>query len=257
MISVNTVYQTVLALANKEQRGYITPQEFNLYADHAQSNIFEQYFYDLNQFKRVPGNSTEYSDMLKNLEEKINIFNRYRRAATLSNSTFGHSGIYSGTYGDDIYRLGVVEIDYKGGENFVKAEQVNISEKAMYENNPLTKPTQRRPIFIQYQDFNGGIRVFPSPGEDYQGATTSSSDAKLVVSYIRRPKKPIWTYIVVNDKPLYDASAADHQDFELHPSDKIDLTIKILQLAGVTIKDPNLVQVASQEEIKNIQQEKS
>ena len=46
-ISVDRVYQKVLALANKEQRGYITPQEFNLFADHAQMEIFEQYFYDL------------------------------------------------------------------------------------------------------------------------------------------------------------------------------------------------------------------
>ena len=30
-ISVDTVYQRVLALANKEQRGYITPQEFKPY----------------------------------------------------------------------------------------------------------------------------------------------------------------------------------------------------------------------------------
>ena len=54
-VSVDTVYQTVLALANKEQGGYITPQEFNLFANHAQSEIFEQYFYDLNQFKRGRG----------------------------------------------------------------------------------------------------------------------------------------------------------------------------------------------------------
>ena len=249
MVSVNTVYQTVLALANKEQRGYITPQEFNLYADHAQSNIFEQYFYDLNQFKRVPGNSTEHSDMLKNLEEKINIFNRYRRSASLSSNTLGHSGVYSSfMHSDtgDMYRLGAVEIDYSGGDNFVKVEQVNISEKAMYENNPLTKPTEKRPIFIQYQDFNGGIRVFPNP----------QSSANLVVSYIRKPVKPNWTYIVVNDKALYDHSAADRQDFELHPSDKVELIIKILQLAGITIKDYNLVNAAGQEEIKNIQQEK-
>ena len=65
MIKIDTVYQTVLALANKEQRGYITPQEFNLFADHAQMSIFEQYFYDLNQFKRVPGNQSEYADMIK------------------------------------------------------------------------------------------------------------------------------------------------------------------------------------------------
>ena len=245
MISVNTVYQTVLALANKEQRGYITPQEFNLYAEHAQNSIFEQYFYDLNQFKRVPGNGSEYADMLKNLEEKINIFNTYRRSANVSSNTPGHSGIYASF--DDIYRLGAVEIDYSGSENFVKVEQVNISEKAMYENSPLTKPTQKRPIFIQYQDFNGGIRVFPNP----------QSSAKLVVSYIRKPVKPNWTYIVVNEKALYDHSAGDHQDFELHPSDQTELVVKILQLSGVAIKDYNLTQVAAQEEVKNIQQEKS
>ena len=30
MISVDTVYQRVLAILNKENRGYMTPQEFNL-----------------------------------------------------------------------------------------------------------------------------------------------------------------------------------------------------------------------------------
>ena len=70
-ISVNNVYQKVLAIANKEQRGYITPQEFNLFADLAQKEIFEQYFYDINQMQRAPGNSTEFSDQLYILEEKI------------------------------------------------------------------------------------------------------------------------------------------------------------------------------------------
>ena len=70
-VIINDVYQKVLAIANKEQRGYITPQEFNLFANQAQMDIFEQYFYDINQFGRVPGNSTEYSDMISLLEEKI------------------------------------------------------------------------------------------------------------------------------------------------------------------------------------------
>ena len=47
MISVDTIYQRVLAAANKEQRGYITPQEFNLFANQAQMDIFDQYFYDV------------------------------------------------------------------------------------------------------------------------------------------------------------------------------------------------------------------
>ena len=36
-----------------------------------------------------------------------------------------------------------------------------------------------------------------------------------------------------------------------------NLVIKILQLAGVGLKDPGLVQVAAAEENRNIQQEKS
>ena len=75
-ISINNVYQKVLALANKEQRGYITPQEFNLFARLAQMEIFEQYFYELNQFKRVPGNNTVYGNPIDILEEKISIFKK-------------------------------------------------------------------------------------------------------------------------------------------------------------------------------------
>ena len=75
-ISVDTVYQRVLAILNKEQRGYLTPQEFNLFANQAQRDIFEQYFYDINQFSRLHGNDTEYSDMLNILNEKISIFEK-------------------------------------------------------------------------------------------------------------------------------------------------------------------------------------
>ena len=75
MVRVDTVYQRVLALANKEQRGYITPQEFNLLANQAQMAIFEQYFYDLDQFKRTPDNDDgTLSDMIELIKNKLSIF---------------------------------------------------------------------------------------------------------------------------------------------------------------------------------------
>ena len=46
-INVNTVYQTVLLILNKEQRGYITPDEFNKVATQVQLQILEDYFEDL------------------------------------------------------------------------------------------------------------------------------------------------------------------------------------------------------------------
>ena len=90
-ISIDTVYQRVLALANKEQRGYITPQEFNLHANQAQLDIFEQYFYDLaamiNLSKRAEAPQTspgannalepDFGDAVNILREKISIYNQF------------------------------------------------------------------------------------------------------------------------------------------------------------------------------------
>jgi hypothetical protein len=84
MISIDTVYQKVLALANKEQRGYITPQEYNLFADHAQMEIFEQYFYDLDQRQRGAGNQLDYGDSQENLEEKIGLFELFDQSMQAS-----------------------------------------------------------------------------------------------------------------------------------------------------------------------------
>ena len=76
MINVDTVYQTVQALLNKEQRGYLTPQEFNLMANQAQKDIFEQYFYDLNAFKLRAlqmnlGVNNEIADSVHHIMEKL------------------------------------------------------------------------------------------------------------------------------------------------------------------------------------------
>ena len=50
--------------------------------------------------------------------------------------------------------------------------------------------------------------------------------------------------------------SAGWQDFELHASEESKLVIKILQLAGVAIKDFNLAQIAGQKEASVKQQEK-
>ena len=42
---IDSVRNTVLAILNKNNYGYITPADFNLYAKQAQRDIFEEYFY--------------------------------------------------------------------------------------------------------------------------------------------------------------------------------------------------------------------
>ena len=136
MISIDTVYQKVLAIANKEQRGYITPQEFNLLAEQAQMLIFEQYFYDLNQFNRAGGNGMEYADMMNILEEKVAVFEKQNiDMSVVSGST--------ATLPTNVYRLGTVF--YNNGTSSIIVEKV--SNKEIQRMNPvsythLTLPTR-------------------------------------------------------------------------------------------------------------------
>ena len=147
MISVNEVYQTVLAVANKEQRGYVTPQEFNLFAEQAQMDIFQQYFYDLNQFRRDPGNNTVIGDVDNIVEEKIDVFTR--SVATSVDATTGVVGLQS----NDLYKLYSIVLNYTGGAGATAytisthANQCSIKDYSQYSKSPLTRPTMETPMY--------------------------------------------------------------------------------------------------------------
>ena len=79
-INVNTVYQTVLLILNKEQRGYMTPLEFNKIGTQVQEEIFTTYFESLNQQLRVPQTNTDYADRVVGLDEKMSIFKEFETA---------------------------------------------------------------------------------------------------------------------------------------------------------------------------------
>ena len=224
-VNVNTVYQRVLAITNKEQRGYITPQEFNYMANQAQLDIFEQYFYDLNQFARIPGNSTEYSDMLDILEEKISLF---EKNGTVTSGT---------TLPADLYRLGTVMY------NSIEAEHITQKDWIYLKKSPLSQPSNDFPVYIRDKD---GIKV-------YADSLTVNEVSDVTCNYIKTPTSVSWGYDSTTG--LYDSGSSTN--FELHESEETELVIKILAMAGIILKDPGLYQIGSTEDAKNVQQEKA
>ena len=227
MVNIDTVYQTVQALANKEQRGYITPQEFNLFANTAQMQIFEQYFYDLNQFKRIPSNQSSYSDMVDLIEDKL------VRFLSKMNQVDSTNGISLPT---DFYRDQTVSV------NGYKAEKVSRPQQDYYSHHSLKllNPTEKRPTYYIIQD---SLTVKPSGLVDF--------------GYIRKPSNPKWTYEIVNESPLYNPTAPDHNHFELHASEQGVLVAKILKMAGLSIEDQAITQAGAVSEQITVQQQKS
>jgi len=239
MVIIDTVYQRVLALANKEQRGYITPQEFNLFANQAQLEIFEQYFYDLNQAARVPGNDTVYADIDDMLEEKIQLFENEDGITEIQTYIKASSGMP--VLPNYIYRVHVVEYDGVACEI-----QKTKDFKAVRSAGRLIGPTAQRPIA---NITNNSIRV--AIGNDITVRPTS-------ITYLRLPIPVNWTYVVVNKQAMYNASAST-QNFDLHASEETNLVYKILKLAGVSSKQQDILQAGQGMEmaVKAIQQPNS
>jgi hypothetical protein len=74
---INSVRNTVLSALNKNNYGYISPADFNLYAKQAQLEIFEEYFSNYNKtvtMENMRRSGSDYSDLGQAIAETIEYF---------------------------------------------------------------------------------------------------------------------------------------------------------------------------------------
>ncbi len=230
-INVNTVYKTVLLILNQQQRGYMTPDEFNKVATQVQLNIFEKYEDDLNQQYRLSQNDTEYANRVKNIEENLQFFQRTGATA--------YAGPHFTLTPTDVYRLG--SVFYNGTELTQYAQRNELTQLLL---SPLTQPTTDFPIYL-YE--NNLLYVYPT-----------SIQSGITISYLKKPADVNWTYNVgALGQFIYDAGAVNAQNFELNVSEQTNVITRILSYAGVIINDPTIIQVAQQETMQEEQNSKT
>tara|TARA_R110002051_G_scaffold86077_2_gene151587 strand:- start:1523 stop:2251 length:729 start_codon:yes stop_codon:yes gene_type:complete len=241
MVNIDNVYQKVLVLANKEQRGYVTPQEFNLFANQAQLEIFEQYFYDINQFGRAPGNENEYGDILNLLNEKISVFKFHNNRPVFNTVIAGSGALWNKP--PNMYRLGTVWYSTTGDLiNGAEIQEVNANELMDILSSPLTTPTLTNPIYVEDE---AGLIIYPS---------TITQQSTVIASFVALPIVPRWGYVVISEKAMFDPSTTTH--FDLHPTEETELVYKILKYAGISMDKDSIMRAGQGMEMSKISQEK-
>ena len=239
MVNINDVYQTVLTIANKDNRGYITPEEYNRLADIAQNEIFESYFNKQLMYEAGGLYNADFSDPIITTAEKINIF---YKSSDLSQS----NGIWA--FPSDFYKLGSVQV------NSIEADFISHKDVKFINLSPLTHPVATQPV---YTIVGSAVRIYPS--------TIVSG---VNIEYLKAPNTPKWGYIMptaaqlaagVPNEPIYDSTVFDPAtdsysatakslNFDIHASEYSELIYKILTLAGVVIKQADIAGFAQGKE---------
>lgn len=233
---INDVRNTVLSVLNKNNYGYISPSDFNLYAKNAQMEIYEEYFISYNKVinaenARVSG--TDYADVESPLAETLEIFmhvNTLPQVTPLTNQYRYPSLV---TTGFDAYMISKIEIYNSSNVRLGEAEKVSVGKINMLVDSIYTAPNTKYPAYTLLGDI---ITVYP---ETINGVNS------VRCTYFGYPAAPKWTYItLVNGEPAFDQSQPDYQDFELPIEDNYKLVMKILQYCGVSIRESEVAAFA-------------
>lgn len=234
-INANTVYQTVLFILNKEQRGYMTPAEFNNLATQVQLEILDKYFDDLNLFLRQANNDSEYANKIKTVQEKIAVF---ERQSTVNNFDLNQLTRF--------YKLGTVTYvgtnaagnNPFGPEYATVLEEVTQSDFNLINKSPLTRPSAAFPVFTIR---NHTLHISPTIAE-------------VTINYVRKPADVVWAFSTGSlGQYVYEPTATGagivpttgSVNFELSELEQTEVILRILQYAGVIIRDPQIIQTAS------------
>jgi len=235
-IEIDTIYQRVLAIVNKEQRGYITPQEFNLYANQAQMDIFEQYFYDLDLMEKNDKSlEASISSMTELIDNKISPF--------LTIHTVLYGTVYRTTHPVSllpVYRTGKIIAGGYTAQKVTENEANNLIGSTFH-----LAALAKNPIYRNSMTSGEDIEVFTNAGQIITGVTCE---------YIVKPSKIEWGYTLIGLKAMYNANRSS--DSNLHSSEESELVDRILILAGISMARPDVSQAAKQNMMGEISQEK-
>jgi len=244
MVNVNTVYTTVLYLLNKEQRGYLTPAEFNSIGAQVQEEIFNSYFPDGNQTNRQnqsnTQNDTEFFDVFSNISYKLYPFQQ--------EITFTNAGGPSFEGPDNLYLIGEIISTYNGQPTYNSITEI-VSKKDYNKiiRSKLTAPTNSYPLGYLVDNLVGTISpsvvITPKPDE-------------VIANCLVKPVAPDWKFFIGGaGQYVYDNVLS--VNFELDTSEQTNIIIRILKYAGLIINDPTIIQAATQEAMQVEQNEKA
>lgn len=240
MASVESVYFALKDLANKDQRGFVTPTTFNRFAQIAQLNVFNNLFVDsykdkLARFRNMEG--ARHLASKKQVKEDLSFFSK-EEVLTQSNGVFDKP--------EDLSRIISLRTNGKfllGQSNSINIDIVYDEEKLYYIlNSSLSVPTTTRPVAVLGED----IEVFPTTIKKVKLRYYKYPEGISPTTGSRTAATPRFGYNVVSGVEQY--SPANSVDFELPDHYEAELVMELAKLIGVNLRDADVYNYGNTEQ---------
>ncbi len=210
---IDVIFQTVKTFLNTDGRGNFTPMEFNLMLNNSVQEIYNYYITEINQQVNRE-NRGLINGGLENLADKIREkVSHYLKKETLSPVTAGNF---------------TIPTDCKYFDTILAPSGRSLEVCRSRDEFETLKNTVANIDFPIVLKAGQTISCHPT--------TFTSID----IWYLRNPLFAKWTYVVTGGGEIFNPSASDFQDVDIHPADQTDLIIKICQKFGVNLKEPDL-----------------
>lgn len=210
-MTVDEVYKFVQFMANKEQRGYIKPSEFNMLAKRAQLDVIKE-----KVGKPSPAGGVIGYRETAQLDDELYPVTVFETSLTVSGDLFSFPANY----------LNFISLWY-GGKS---VEMISLGELYKRRTSQLVFPSSEYPVGVIEAN---GVRVYT----DTLGASDTTFTARL--NYIKKPSDPNWAYSTVNNIEIYDSSSSTQ--LTLTDSTHKDIANRILGYIGVNLRESEII----------------
>lgn len=242
MASVNQVYNTLKDLANKDQRGFVTPTVFNNFAPVAQAKIFNDLFQQLNVAKNMKLRGLDvqrHLSAMKQIEEDLSTFSK-TETVSQTNGTFAKP--------DDLAKI----ISLRTYGNYVFGTTTSTTIDVMYDEekleyilqSDLSKPSDSAPVAL----LSDVIEVFPTTVKKIKIRYYKQPEGINPTSGARTASMPKFGYdqALPGGKEVY--LAANSVDFELPDHYVPKLVIEIGKMVGINLRDEAVIAYGAQQQ---------
>jgi len=220
-MDINTAYEFVKDLANKDQKGYLPSIKFNRYAERAQMEVFMIRYGNPHEYQ--PGRPIPrmaFSTTQKMSDDLRPFLNRSR----LNISRYGQCVLPK----DYVHPTSIrYKLTSSRGTKEVPIKILSEDKLSYRLASAIVAPSKEYPVCTFYDSF---VQFYP------ENLNTVS------FTYLRRPNKPEWAYTILNGREVYDPS--NSVDWEFPDDVHNELVMRVLSYLGIRIREAELTQYA-------------